>query len=232
VARSDITIRARLPPQLAGERRKIRDTHTQHNADHRVDGLARRRALAESEVMSIFTNSAARSKDEAAEYTRAILGLLGDREPLGVLRETPAVIRELLAGMSDEETARPEAEGKWSIRQVMQHLADSDLVWGWRLRMVLAHDRPTITGYDQDLWATRLGYASVPIAQSFADFEHLRDANLRLLARVPASDYTRVGVHSERGEESVAHMMKMYGGHDILHRRQLERIRRAVNLRA
>ena len=130
--------------------------------------------------------------------------------------------------MSDEETAKPETEGKWSIRQVMQHLADSDLVWGWRLRMVLAHDRPTITGYDQDLWATRLGYAKVPIAQSVADFEHLRDANLRVLARVPASDFGRVGVHAERGEESIAHMMKMYGGHDILHRRQLERIRRAV----
>jgi uncharacterized damage-inducible protein DinB len=178
--------------------------------------------------MSIFTNSAARSKEEAAEYTRALMGLLGDREPLDVLRETPAAIRGLLAGMSDADAAKPETEGKWSIRQVMQHLADSDLVWGWRLRMVLAHDRPVITGYDQDLWATRLGYASVPISQSLGDFEHLRDANLRLLARVPASDYTRVGVHSERGEESVAHMMKMYGGHDLLHRRQIERIRKAV----
>jgi len=178
--------------------------------------------------MSIFTNSAARSKEEAAEYTRAILGLLGDREPLGVLRETPAAIRGLLAGLSDADSAKPEFEGKWSIRQVMQHLADSDLVWGWRLRMVLAHDRPTITGYDQDLWANRLGYASVPIAQSFADFEHLRDANLRLIARIPVSDFSRVGVHSERGEESVAHMMKMYGGHDLLHRRQIERINAAV----
>jgi uncharacterized damage-inducible protein DinB len=187
------------------------------------------RCLAESELMSIFTNSAARSKDEAAEYTRALFGLLGNRQPLDVLRETPEVIRGLLAGMTDAETAKPEIEGKWSIRHVMQHLADSDLVWGWRLRMVLAHDRPVITGYDQDLWASRLGYASVPIAQSLADFEHQRDANLRLLGRVPASDFARVGVHSERGEESVAHMMKMYGGHDLLHRRQIERIRKAVS---
>jgi hypothetical protein len=59
----------------------------------------------------------------------------------------------------------------------------------------------------------------------------LRDANLRLISRIPASDYARVGVHSERGEESVAHMMKMYGGHDLLHRRQIERIRKAVTRR-
>ena len=178
--------------------------------------------------MSIFTNSAARSKDEAAEYTRAVIGLLEDQEPLRVLRETPAALRGLLAGMSDVETATPEFEGKWSIRHVMQHLADSEVVWAWRLRMVLAHDSPVITGYDQDLWANRLGYGTVPIAQSLADFEHLRDANLRLIGRIPASDYARVGVHSERGEESVAHMMKMYGGHDLLHRRQIERIRKAV----
>lgn len=178
--------------------------------------------------MSIFTNSAARSVDEAVEYTRAILGLLGDRDPVTVLSATPAALRRLVDGMPDRLTALPEAEGKWSIRQVCQHLADSEVVWGWRMRLVFAQDRPTITGYDQDAWATRLRYADVPVAQSVADFELLRAVNLKLITRMPVEDRGRFGVHAERGQESIEHMMKMYGGHDTLHLRQVERIKLAV----
>ena len=121
----------------------------------------------------------------------------------------------------------PESAGKWSMRQVLQHLADSELVWGYRLRMVLAHDRPQITGYDQDLWAERLGYDEVDPDHALNEFAMLRQSNLRLLSRASADDMNRVGVHAERGEESVAHMIRLYAGHDLLHLRQLERIRRA-----
>jgi len=179
--------------------------------------------------MSIFTNSAERSVEEATDYTRAVLGLLGDRDPFDVLRATPAEVRRLVAAVSPELLAAPEAPGKWSIRMVVQHLADSELVWGWRLRLVLGQDRPPITGYDQDAWAERLRYDAVPIEDSLADFEQVRSANLRLLTRVPETDRARVGVHAERGEESVAHMIRLYAGHDTLHLRQIERIRRAVS---
>ena len=174
--------------------------------------------------MSIFTNSAARSSEEAGDYTKALLELLGDRDPLQVLRETPAVLRSILDGVEAGMTTTPEAPGKWSIAMVAQHLADSEMVCGWRLRMVLAHDRPAITGYDQDAWAVRLRYDQAPLEPALADFEGIRGANLRLLARVPESDRERVGVHAERGEESVAHMIRMYAGHDLLHIRQVERI--------
>ena len=108
---------------------------------------------------------------------------------------------------------------------MVQHLADSELVWGYRLRMVLAQDRPPITGYDQDLWAQRLDYAHADVGQAIADFQTLRTANLRLIDRATAADLQRVGVHAERGEESVEHMIRLYAGHDLLHLRQLERIR-------
>jgi hypothetical protein len=178
--------------------------------------------------MSIFTNSAARSSEESADYTRAVIGLLEGRDPMQVLRETPAALRAILDGVSADVAGRPEAPGKWSIAMVAQHLADSELVCGWRLRLVLAHDRPSITGYDQDAWAMRLRYADAPLEPALADFEAVRAANLRLLARVPESDRERVGVHAERGEESVAHMIRMYAGHDLLHVRQIERILSAV----
>jgi hypothetical protein len=178
--------------------------------------------------MSVFTNSAARSIEEAAAYTTAILELLGACDPMEVLPRTPDAVREAIAGWSDTQLSRREAPGKWSARHVVRHLADGDLVWGYRLRMVLAHDRPTITGYDQDLWADRLHYGEADVAVALDDFSVLRRSNLRLLGAASAADMQRVGVHSERGEESVAHMIKMYAGHDLLHLAQLKRIRAVV----
>ena len=178
--------------------------------------------------MSVFTNTASRSVEQARAYTAAILDLLGTREPLPVLRETPDAVRRIVAAVSEAHLSQPEAPGKWSMRHVVVHLSDGDLVWGYRLRMVLAQDRPALTGYDQDLWADRLRYDEAPIAQTLDEFTVLRRSNLRLVSGASAADLERVGVHSERGEESVAHMISMYAGHDLLHLAQLERIRRAV----
>jgi hypothetical protein len=178
--------------------------------------------------MSVFTNPASRSSDDASAYTAAVVGLLGERDPISVLRQTAAELAREVAGLSSDQLSAPEAPGKWSMRQVVQHLADSELVWGYRLRMVLAHDRPQITGYDQDLWADRLGYQSADVAQALNDFTLLRQGNLRLLSRASADDLKRVGVHAERGEESVAHMIRLYAGHDLLHLRQLARIRQSA----
>ena len=178
--------------------------------------------------MSVFTNSASRSVDEAKDYTAAILDLLGTRDPMDVLPRTPDAVREAIAGLSETQLSQREAPGKWSIRHVVRHLADGDLVWGWRMRMVLAHDRPTITGYDQDLWADRLHYGEADVSLALDDFSVLRRSNLRLLGAATATDRQRVGVHAERGEESVAHMIKMYAGHDLLHLAQVERIRAVV----
>src|SRR6266545_1787353 len=178
--------------------------------------------------MSIFTNPASRSAEQAGAYTSAVLELLGSRNPLDVLRETEAALRKFLDQLSETEITQPEGSGKWSVAQVLQHLADSDLVWAYRLRMVLAHDRPQLTGYDQDLWAERLRYRAADARQALQDFAVLRQANLRLLARASDDDLNRVGVHAERGEESVRHMLRLYAGHDLLHLRQLARIREAV----
>lgn len=94
--------------------------------------------------------------------------------------------------------------------------------------MVLAHDRPPLTGYDQDRWAERLRYDQADARQALQEFALLRAANLRLLAGASVADRRRVGVHSERGEESVEQMIRLYAGHDLLHLRQLERIRLAM----
>jgi uncharacterized damage-inducible protein DinB len=175
--------------------------------------------------MSVFSNPASGAKEDADAYIEAILGLLGDQEPLAVLESTPEALRRLVGDLGPDDLARPEAEGKWSAAQVLQHLADAELVWGYRLRKVLAEDRPTLVGFDQDLWASRLGYATADAGRALDVFAALRATHLALLRGATDDDLARFGVHEERGEETVAHMMKLYAGHDLAHRRQLERIR-------
>lgn len=180
------------------------------------------------EPMSVFTNPASGAAAQAAEYVHAVLELLGSRDPMSVLRDTPAALRRATDGMSPAQLKQPERAGKWSVGQVLGHLADSDLVWGWRVRQILAQDRPTITGYDQDAWADRLQYREADPDESIETFGVLRRANLRLVERATPDDLKRVGVHAERGEESLAHLIQLYAGHDLLHLAQIARIRKAV----
>ena len=179
--------------------------------------------------MSVFTNPASGAKEQATAYVDAILELLGDRDPIGVLRETPSALPRAIDGLTPQQLRQCEAPGKWSIGHILQHLADSDVVWAWRMRLILAQDRPTITGYDQDLWADRLHYDEVNPSDALATFTTLRRGNLWLLDRASPADLKRVGVHAERGEESLEHLRKLYAGHDLLHLRQIERVRAAVS---
>lgn len=178
--------------------------------------------------MSVFTNSASASREQAKSYTAAVLGLVGDADPLSILERTRVSLDDAVAGLTRDQLSRPEAPGKWSIAAVLQHLADSEVVWAWRLRMVLAQDRPEITGYDQDAWADRLRYNETEVEHALEQFEVLRQSNLRLLRRCPQADLDRVGRHAERGDESVGYMVRLYAGHDLLHLRQIDRIRRLV----
>jgi hypothetical protein len=178
--------------------------------------------------MSIFTNRISAAKEEAAAYTVAVVGLVGDAKPLEVLTQTESRLLESIKGLSKAQLATREAPDKWAINHVLRHLADSEIVWGWRMRMVLAQDRPPITGYDQDAWADRLGYGEADALESIGEFAVLRAGNLRLLRNATPDDMKRFGVHSERGEDSVGHMMKLFAGHDLLHLNQIARIRAAI----
>ncbi|MGH9464385.1 MAG: DinB family protein, partial [Thermoanaerobaculia bacterium] len=133
-----------------------------------------------------------------------------------------------LEGLSDARAEQPEAPGKWSVRHVVQHLADSELVTGVRLRLVLSHDRPPLTPYDQDVWAERLRYREAKLSDAREQFMALRRANLRHWERLSSADLERVGLHGERGEESLDRMRRLVAGHDLLHLRQVARIRRTV----
>jgi len=178
--------------------------------------------------MSIFTNPASRSLEQSREYKSAVLELLDSRDPIQVLRTTPEALQRAIAGLTESELSQPEAPAKWAIRHVVRHLADAELVWGYRLRLVLSQERPTLTGYDQDRWAERLRYEQASVDLALQDFQVLRRSNLSLIDGASRGDLARVGVHAERGEESVADMIRLCAGHDLLHLAQLARIRRAI----
>lgn len=185
-------------------------------------------AAEELPAMSVFTNPSNSTAEETAAYVAALLDLLGTQDPIVVLAATPDAAARAIANMSDARLRQPEKPGKWSVAQVLQHLADSEVVFSWRLRLILAQDRPTITGYDQDLWSQRLGYGEADPTSALQIFRVLRQENLRLLHRASPADLKRIGIHSERGEESIEHLRKLYAGHDLLHLKQLARVRAAV----
>jgi len=171
-----------------------------------------------------FSNPAAGAAASAEAYVRALLAVLGERDPLEVLAELESWLDRRFAGVPEAALRRPEAPGKWSAADVVQHLADSELVLGFRMRMILTEDCPSLQGYDQDKWAATLRYVDVPLAESRAQLHTLRAANLRIMRGLGPAELERVGMHSERGPESLGHLIKLMGGHDLVHRRQIDRV--------
>jgi hypothetical protein len=171
-----------------------------------------------------FSNPAGNATATASTYVRALLDLLGSRDPLDVLGEMLPWLTTRLRGVAEPVLRRPEAPGKWSVVEVIQHLADSDLVAGFRIRMVLSEERPLLQGYDQDRWASELRYREVPLALAVDQLRSLRAANLHLWKQLTPQQLERVGLHAERGPESVGHILRLMGGHDLVHRQQIDRI--------
>jgi hypothetical protein len=171
-----------------------------------------------------FANPAGNASAAAAGYVRALLELLGSRDPLAVAGELVPWLERRVAGLDQAQLRRPEAPGKWSVIEVIQHLADAEMVMSFRIRMVLTEDQPRIQGYDQDRWVSVLQYAGVPLDLALAQLRGLRGGNLHLWRTLTPEQRERAGLHSERGLESIDLMIRMMAGHDLVHRRQIDRI--------
>lgn len=174
--------------------------------------------------MTSFANPAGSAAAAAPAYVRALLDLLGPREPLEVLPELLPWLESRLRGVPADALRRPEGPGKWSVVEVLQHLADTEMVYGVRGRLVLSEDRPPIQGFDQDRWASLFRYADADPGQALAQLAALRAGNLVVWRSLAPAELARVGLHSERGPESLALMLRLMAAHDLVHRRQIERI--------
>ena len=109
-------------------------------------------------------------------------------------------------------------------REILAHMADAELVIGYRMRLILASNGTTIQAFDQDAWAETFGYSRCDPKVSLETFRALRESNLRLLSSVPKQSWKNYGEHSERGRETVDHIVKMIAGHDLNHLQQVEKI--------
>lgn len=176
--------------------------------------------------MSTFSNKATDSAESRSAYVEALLHLLGDQSAVDVLREGPAHFAKFYSNHSKEQLRTRESPDKWSAGEVLAHMADSELMWSVRLRRVLTEDEPELSGYDQDVWASKLGYRFTVPGVSLETFRVLREANLAVIESLSDEDLRRCGRHGERGTESLEHMIRLYAGHDLVHLKQIERILR------
>src|SRR5262249_51047669 len=136
----------------------------------------------------------------------------------------PNKLASLIKGKTRKQLSRRPAPAKWSIAEIIAHLADAELVTSWRLRQVLCCNATPIQAYDQDVWAGTFDYSRRDPRQSLLNFRTLREANGALLKTVPRKLWENYGVYQERGNESISHVMRMTAGHDINHLRQVEGI--------
>jgi hypothetical protein len=155
-------------------------------------------------------------------YAERMLGLLGERDPLEVLEATPSALEDLFWDLGEKRLDRPWAPEKWTARQIIAHLADVEITYAFRFRQVLAEENHTVQPFDQDVWARQYGKAEASLAIEV--FRAVRTWNLGLFRSLGAEDWARVASHPERGEESLAHMLKMMAGHDLNHMAQLARV--------
>ena len=163
-------------------------------------------------------------QETAQEYTQRLLSYGGGKDPLRLQQAAPGKLAALVKGKTGKQLTQRPAPDKWSVAEILAHLADAELAISWRLRQVLTNNAIPIQAYDQDLWAKTFNYARRDPRQSLANFRSLREANLALLKSVPRKLWENYGVHAERGNESVNHIVKMVAGHDLNHLQQIQKI--------
>jgi hypothetical protein len=149
-------------------------------------------------------------------------GFLDGRTTEAILASTPAALAEVLVAIGDARVSTPPAPGKWSAAEILCHLADCELVFGFRLRQTLAEDGPTIQPFDQDKWAAP--YRGVSAGEALGAFKAMRGWNLRLIGDALPAAAGRTMIHPERGEMTFQTVVQTMAGHDLNHLGQLRRI--------
>ena len=135
-----------------------------------------------------------------------------------------AEVAHAIEGATDADLDRRPAPGQWTAREIVHHLADSEMTSAIRLRRLLAEDRAAIVGYDQEEFARRL-YYDRPIGPSLAAFKAARETTAQILERMGEAEWQRAGTHSESGVYSAADWLEIYADHAHKHAEQIRRAR-------
>jgi hypothetical protein len=158
------------------------------------------------------------------QYIQRMLSHTEGQKPLKIQAATAKKIERLLKGVPAAKLRKRPAPDKWSVAEIIAHIADTEIVGAWRMRLVLGAPGSPIHAFDQDAWVVALHYGKRDPRKALEQFRVLRETNLALLKSLTPEQWKHFGMHSERGEESIEHIARMFAGHDINHISQIERI--------
>jgi hypothetical protein len=137
-------------------------------------------------------------------------------------------VTEALNGFPAESLGAHAIQGKWSAREIVHHLGDSESTSAIRLRRLLAEDNPVIQGYDQDQYATKLRYNERDMAPALEAFRSARAGTTQLLKLMSDDDWQRSGTHTESGNYTAENWLTIYANHAHNHAAQIRRLREAL----
>jgi DinB superfamily len=146
---------------------------------------------------------------------------------LDAAEKSPKEIAAAVSGLSDKILRYKPAPEKWSILEILAHLADVEILYAYRIRQMLADKKPVIAPIDQDDWARNLGYMESVPAELVALYGLNRHHNLRLLRRLKPGDLEKSAFHPEyKKDVTLAEMVERMGGHGANHLQQIERLKK------
>jgi DinB superfamily len=177
------------------------------------------------------TPEPSRSISPVEAYRERMFKMLGRRSPLEVMGETPLKLADIVKrNPAALLRARPLA-GKWTANEVIGHLTDTEWVYGYRLRLILSEDKPTMLNTQQDAWVASLRHNERDPRELVEIFRTLRELNLATWRRTSEDDLKRAGQHNERGPESLHTMLRLLAGHDLNHLDQIHRYIEAAQIK-
>jgi hypothetical protein len=162
--------------------------------------------------------------ETAQQYTQRILSHTQGQDPIKLQSATPKKLARLIKGISTTKLRKRPAPEKWSVAEILAHLADVEIVIGWRMRSILGDPGTPVQAYDQNAWVVAGHYEKRDPRKSIELQRIVREANLALLKSLSPDQWKHYGQHAERGQESIEHIVRMVAGHDLNHIQQIERI--------
>jgi hypothetical protein len=155
---------------------------------------------------------------------RRFAGYVEGKDPLAMQKAAPETLARLIEGVPEEQLRRKPAPQKWSVVEILAHLGEDELTTSWRYRQMIENSGVTLMGFDQEEWAKLGDYGSWNVREALEMFRLLREANLRMLARLTPQQWAAEGHHAERGRMTVRDLARHMAAHDINHILQIERL--------
>jgi len=162
--------------------------------------------------------------ETAEQYKARLQGYVAGKDPIALQGEASSRLESLIQGVPEGELRRRPFREKWSVTEILAHMAEDELVSSWRYRQMLEYDKPELSGFDQALWAMLGDYSSWNSSDALTMFRLLRLANLRMFARLTPAQWQRESLHSERGKLTVRDLCHHMAAHDINHIEQVRKI--------